>query len=64
MGNLGVLGADGLKQPGAKFRPAIFESGTRVFQASAVGAALSDAALRPFEDGLHFDLEKSAAAPT
>jgi hypothetical protein len=37
MGNLGVLGADGLKQPGAKFRPAIFESGTRVFQAACIG---------------------------
>ena len=42
----------------------VFARGTRVFQASAVGAALPEAALRPFEDGLRFDLEKPAADPT
>ena len=41
----------------------VFARGTRVFQASAVGASLPDAALRPFEDGLRFDLEKPAADP-
>ena len=41
----------------------VFARGTRVFQASAVGATLPDAALRPFEDGLRFDLEKGAADP-
>jgi len=42
----------------------IFGRGTRVFQASAVGADLPDAAVRPFEDGLRFDLEKVVADPT
>jgi hypothetical protein len=42
----------------------VFGRGTRVFQASAVGAELPEAALKPFEDGLRFDLEKSAADPT
>ena len=42
----------------------VFARGTRVFQASAVGAALPDAALRPFEDGLRFDLEKGVPDPT
>ena len=41
----------------------VFARGTRVFQASAVGATLPEAALKPFEDGLRFDLEKSAAGP-
>ena len=41
----------------------VFARGTRVFQASAVGATLPEAALKPFEDGLHFDLEKPAADP-
>jgi hypothetical protein len=41
----------------------VFARGTRVFQASAVGATLPDAALRPFEDGLRFELEKPAADP-
>lgn len=41
----------------------VFARGTRVFQASAVGASLPDAALRPFEDGLRFDLEKPVAGP-
>ena len=41
----------------------VFARGTRVFQASAVGAALPEAALRPFEDGLRFNLEKPAADP-
>ena len=42
----------------------VFARGTRVFQASAVGAALPEAVLKPFEDGLHFDLEKPSAGPT
>jgi hypothetical protein len=41
----------------------VFARGTRVYQASAVGATLPEAALRPFEDGLRFDLEKPAADP-
>ncbi len=41
----------------------VFARGTRVFQASAVGASLPDAALKPFEDGLRFDLEKRSAGP-
>lgn len=42
----------------------VFARGTRVFQASAVGVTLPAAALGPFEDGLHFDLEKPVAAPS
>jgi len=42
----------------------VFARGTRVFQASAVGAALPAAALGPFEDGLRFNLEKPAADPS
>jgi hypothetical protein len=42
----------------------VFARGTRVFQASAVGVALPAAALRPFEDGLRFDLEKPVADPS
>lgn len=42
----------------------VFARGTRVFQASAVGATLPETALKPFEDGLRFDLEKPAADPT
>ena len=42
----------------------VFGRGTRVFQASAIGATLPEAAVRPFEDGLRFDLEKRAADPT
>jgi len=38
----------------------VFARGTRVFQASAIGAALPDAAVRPFEDGLRFELGKAA----
>jgi hypothetical protein len=41
----------------------VFARGTRVFQASAVGAALPEVALKPFEDGLRFDLEKRVADP-
>jgi len=40
-----------------------FARGTRVYQASAVGASLPDAALKPFEDGLHFALETPKAGP-
>ncbi len=42
----------------------VFGRGTRVFQASAVGARLPEAAVRPFEDGLRFDLEKGVPDPT
>jgi hypothetical protein len=42
----------------------IFARGTRVYQASAVGPTLPAGALKPFEDGLRFDLEKSAADPS
>lgn len=42
----------------------VFGRGTRVFQASAVGARLPEAAVRPFEDGLRFELEKAVADPT
>jgi hypothetical protein len=41
----------------------VFARGTRVFQVSAVAAALPEAALKPFEDGLRFDLEKGPADP-
>jgi hypothetical protein len=41
----------------------VFARGTRVFQASAVASALPEAGVKPFEDGLHFDLEKGPAAP-
>lgn len=41
----------------------VFGRGTRVFQASAVGTALPEAAVKPFQDGLRFDLEKGAADP-
>ncbi len=41
----------------------VFARGSRVFQASALGGALPEAALRPFEEGLRFDLEKRAADP-
>ena len=42
----------------------VFGRGTRVFQASAVGATLSEAAVKPFEDGLRFELEKAVADPS
>ena len=42
----------------------VFARGTRVFQVSAVAAALPEAGLKPFEDGLRFDLEKGPADPT
>ena len=42
----------------------VFARGTRIYQASAIGATLPDAALKPFEDGLRFELEKPAADPT
>jgi hypothetical protein len=42
----------------------VFARGTRVFQASAIGATLPEAALKPFEDGLRFDLEKGVADPS
>jgi hypothetical protein len=42
----------------------VFARGTRVFQVSAIAAALPEASLKPFEDGLHFDLEKGPADPS
>ena len=42
----------------------VFARGTRVFQASAIGSTLPEAALKPFEDGLRFELEKPEADPT
>ena len=42
----------------------VFARGTRVFQASALGATLPEAALKPFEDGLRFALDKGIPAPT
>jgi hypothetical protein len=42
----------------------VFARGTRVFQASAIGAVLPETALKPFEDGLRFDLEKGLAGPS
>ncbi len=41
----------------------VFARGTRVFQISAVAAALPEAGLKPFEDGLRFDLEKGPVDP-
>ena len=41
----------------------VFARGTRVFQASAIGSDLPDAALAPFEAGLRFELEKPPADP-
>jgi hypothetical protein len=34
----------------------VFGRGTRVFEATAIGAHLSEAETRPFEEGLHFQL--------
>jgi hypothetical protein len=42
----------------------VFGRGTRVFQANAVGPALPESAVKPFEDGLRFDLEKVVVDPT
>ena len=42
----------------------VFARGTRVFQASAVAAQLPEAALKPFEEGLRFDLEKRRPDPS
>ena len=36
-GNLGVLVANGLQEPGAKFGPAIFQPASGIFQAARVG---------------------------
>lgn len=56
----------GRRPDGATIEEAVrvFARGTRVYQASAVGARLPDAALRPFEEGLRFELEKPAAGPS
>ena len=55
----------GQRPDGARVDEAIrvFARGTRVFQASAVGQSLPEAALKPFEEGLRFDLEKPVAGP-
>jgi hypothetical protein len=42
----------------------VFARGSRVFQANAIGPVLPEAAVQPFEEGLHFDLEKHASAPS
>jgi hypothetical protein len=34
----------------------VFGRGTRVFEATAIGARLDDAATKPFEEGLHFQV--------
>ena len=39
----------------------VFARGSRLFEVSAIGPALSDAAIAPFEDGLHFDLVQADA---
>ena len=56
----------GRRPDGATIEEAVrvFARGTRVYQASAVGAGLPDAALRPFEEGLRFDLEKPVGGPS
>jgi hypothetical protein len=41
----------------------VFARGTRIYQASAIGPVLPEAALKPFEDGLRFALEKPVADP-
>lgn len=41
----------------------VFARGTRVFQVSAVAAALPEIGLKPFEEGLRFELEKGPADP-
>lgn len=42
----------------------VFARGTRVFQASAIGATLPDPAVQPFHEGLRFDLERRDAGPS
>ena len=42
----------------------VFGRGTRVFEASAIGVALPESALKPFEDGLRFELGKPPADPS
>jgi hypothetical protein len=42
----------------------VFARGSRVFQATAIGAALPESAVGPFETGLRFDLEKRVADPS
>lgn len=41
----------------------VFGRGTRVFQLSAIGRSLPDAAVRPFEDGVRFDLIRPVPDP-
>jgi len=52
----------GVRQDSAPVQESVrvFGRGTRVFSVSAIGATLPDEALRPFEEGLHFDLDKSS----
>jgi hypothetical protein len=56
----------GMRPDGAAVEESIrvFARGTRVFQASAIGATLPDPALQPFQDGLRFDLERKDADPS
>jgi hypothetical protein len=42
----------------------VFARGSRIFQATAIGPTLPEAALGPFEAGLRFDLEKPVADPS
>jgi hypothetical protein len=42
----------------------LFARGTRVFQVNAIGPALPDPVIRPFEDELRFDLENGVADPS
>ncbi len=41
----------------------LFARGTRIFQVNAIGPALAEAAIRPFEDDLRFDLENRVTDP-
>ncbi len=42
----------------------LFARGTRVFQVNAIGPALPEAVVKPFEDELRFDLENPPADPS
>jgi hypothetical protein len=42
----------------------VFARGTRVFQVNAIGPVLADAAIKPFEDELRFDLDNHVADPS
>ncbi len=55
----------GVRPDGAPVEESVtlFARGTRIFQVNAIGAALPDAVVRPFEDDLRFDLENPPADP-